>query len=314
MKTGNETGPDGLLLVDKPQGPTSHDVVASVRRLTGLRRIGHTGTLDPMASGLLPLVMGRATRLARFLPHSPKLYEGSFRLGLTTSTDDATGDLLEKHTGPMPAPELVLGAARGFLGRFLQVPPKVSARKVKGQRLYRLARIGRPVTAPPAEVEVFRFELQPTSHGAEWSFVAEVSSGTYIRAIVRDLGAALETGGVLTALRRVSIGPLHVARAVSSPTPDESGAGRLLSAVISPEAMPLVPPPLKLASAEAVRLFLSGSQVALPEGLDPQGVHRILDGREKLLGVGEVLERTVHPRVVLASPDQRDSLAPPLPH
>ena len=133
---------DGLLLIDKPEGPTSHDIVARARARTGQPRIGHTGTLDPMASGLLVLALGRATRLIRYLPGTPKLYTGSLRLGLTTSSDDITGQVLERFEGPFPAPDRVREAAAGFVGRSHQVPPRVSARKVGGERLYRMARRG----------------------------------------------------------------------------------------------------------------------------------------------------------------------------
>ena len=130
---------EGLLLIDKPSGPTSHDIVVAVRRASGQSRIGHAGTLDPLASGLLPLVLGHATRLVRFLPHSPKSYTGTFRLGLRTDSDDVTGRTLDRHAGPLPEPHAVVEAAGALIGRQQQVPPRVSARKVGGQRLYRLA-------------------------------------------------------------------------------------------------------------------------------------------------------------------------------
>ncbi len=292
---------DGLLLIDKPEGPTSHQVVATVRRLTGQRRIGHAGTLDPMASGLLPLVLGRATRLVRFLPHSPKVYEGRLRLGLSTSSDDTTGDVLTRHDGAPPAPDDVLRAARRFRGRFEQTPPAVSARKVGGQRMYRLARQGRPVEAPPREVEVFRLDLEPTEDALEWSFVAEVSAGTYIRAIARDLGRALGTGGALSALRRTAIGPLSVSDAVSPPAPDHGPEG-LLAAVVPTDVMPLDAPVVRIDGQDAVRRFASGAEVELAEDPPRDGPCRITDGSGILLGIAEVAGRRARPKVVLRDP------------
>ena len=188
---------DGLLLIDKSSGPTSHDVVQSVRRLTGQRRVGHAGTLDPLATGLLPVLLGRATRLARFLPHSPKHYEGLLRLGLTTVTDDITGEELTCHAGTLPDPASVAAAAERLQGSHPQIPPAVSARKVGGKRLYRLARQGIRVEAAPRQVDVNRFEIAPVKDDpAQYEFSAEVSGGTYVRALIRDLGAALGCGGV----------------------------------------------------------------------------------------------------------------------
>ena len=125
---------DGLLLVNKPPGPTSHDVVGRIRRCLGQKRVGHAGTLDPMASGLLPLMLGRATRLLRFLPHSPKCYRGTIRLGRTTDTDDVTGRVVAEHPGALPEATAVAESARSLLGRSMQVPPAYSARRVRGKR------------------------------------------------------------------------------------------------------------------------------------------------------------------------------------
>ena len=143
-------GCEGLLLVDKSAGLTSHDVVSRVRRGCQLRRVGHAGTLDPMATGLLPLVLGRATRLVRFLPHSPKEYTGSLRLGVTTNTDDRTGRVLTRHRGPLPEADRVVAAARVLEGTHAQVPPDVSARHIGGRRMYELAREGAKIEAPAA--------------------------------------------------------------------------------------------------------------------------------------------------------------------
>src|SRR5262245_24018300 len=141
---------DGLLIVNKPAGPTSHDVVARLRRVLGERRIGHTGTLDPLATGVLPLVVGRATRLARFMAAGEKTYEAIVQLGWSTDSGDAAGTIIgERHDGPMPSRDAIESALEGFRGTFLQRPPAFSAKKLSGQRSYRLARAGSP-TAPAA--------------------------------------------------------------------------------------------------------------------------------------------------------------------
>jgi tRNA pseudouridine55 synthase len=288
---------EGLLLVDKPQGPTSHDVVALARRLVGQRRIGHAGTLDPMASGLLPLVLGRATRLVRFLPHAPKVYEGRIRFGVTTDTDDVTGTVLSRHGGPLPSHDAVREAALTLVGRIAQVPPSVSARRVGGERLYRLARSGRQVAAAPADVEIYSLDLAPGAGADEWSLVAAVSAGTYVRAIARDLGHRLGCGAALAALRRTAIGPMAVSDALR---PDGNGAAEALARAVVPlEAMPLTPPPVVL-SAEADRdRFGAGLPVPLPDGSPPSGMLRVLSPAPALLGIGESLGGLLHPRVVL---------------
>jgi tRNA pseudouridine55 synthase len=302
-----ETRPEaleGLLLIDKPKGPTSHQVVAAVRKRTGQRRIGHAGTLDPMASGLLPLVLGRATRLVRFLPHSPKVYEGRIRLGLTTATDDVTGEIRSRHDGPWPGGDDVLRAAGRFSGRVMQVPPEVSARKVAGQRLYRLARQGRPVRGPAREVEIGRFDLEPTADPAEWSFVAEVSAGTYLRALARDLGDALGIGGALSALRRTAIGELSVSRAIPIPEPAED-TDRLVKALTPLAEMPLTVPSARLTDATSARLFLSGGEVEIAERPPADGPCRVVDAAGDLLGIALVEGRRARPKVVLGlAPDR----------
>ncbi len=175
---------EGMLLVDKPEGPTSHDVVLQVRRLTGQRRIGHAGTLDPMASGLLPLLLGRATRLLRFLPHSPKTYVGELRLGLRTDTDDITGAVVER-TDRLPAESRVHATAKELEGPGRQVPPAFSARKLGGRRMYDLARRGVEVQAPATDIEVHGFALTATREKDTYRFSAEVSVGTYVRGLRR---------------------------------------------------------------------------------------------------------------------------------
>jgi tRNA pseudouridine55 synthase len=284
---------EGLLLADKPQGPTSHDIVARVRSATGQRRIGHAGTLDPMASGLLPLVLGRATRLVRFLPHSPKEYRGELRLGLTTHSDDITGEVLTRHDGPLPESAAVLRAAEGLVGKLMQVPPAVSARKVGGERSYRLARRGIAVEARAAEVEVDRFDLAPTASPELYEFEAVVSAGTYIRALVRDLGETLGCGGTLASLRRTRIGPLEPAPGL---TFDRES---LRKALIPLEGMELVPERWPLEREEDAARFLQGGAVSAgPDGPDGE-LFTVLAPNGLLLGIAEMKRGSLHPRVVL---------------
>ena len=200
--------------MDKPAGPTSHDVVARVRRVFGIRAVGHAGTLDPFATGLLVLVLGAATRLARFVEAEPKTYLATARLGVRTATDDATGEVVERtEPAAWPPVAAVERELERFVGTQPQRPPAYSAKLVGGQRSYRLARKGADVALEPVEVTVHRIGLTDYRPPLV-SFRATVSSGTYVRALGRDLGTALGTGAHLTALRREAIGGFHVAQAV----------------------------------------------------------------------------------------------------
>lgn len=295
--------PEGLLLVDKCAGVTSHDMVAMVRRLTGQRRTGHAGTLDPFATGLLPMMLGRATRLIRFLPSSPKVYEGVLELGRTTSSDDTTGETLTGHAGPLPSPEQVLEAAAGFTGAISQVPPAVSARKIDGQRMYRLARRGETVEAPASRVQVFEFSLTGTDRPDAWAFVARVSPGTYIRALARDLGERLGCGGVLAALRRTAIGPLKVENAVPlKDRADPEQVPDLSSRIVPLDDLPLDLSRFELGSAREAALFASGGRLILPDRYQPGQMLQVTGPEGALLGVGENAGGVLQPRVVLPPP------------
>ena len=200
----------GLVVVDKAAGMTSHDVVARVRRLAGTRKVGHAGTLDPMATGVLLLGVNRATRLLGHLMLTEKAYDATVRLGAGSSTDDAEGEL-----GPVASTEHlteddVRSAAGAFVGTLQQVPSAVSAIKVDGQRAYARVRAGEDVQLASREVTVHELVVTDVRREGEWVDVdlsVRCSSGTYVRAIARDLGAALGTGGHLTALRRTAVGP-----------------------------------------------------------------------------------------------------------
>jgi tRNA pseudouridine55 synthase len=210
------TAPGGLVIVDKPAGWTSHDVVARIRKLAGTRRVGHAGTLDPMATGVLVVGVEKATRLLGYLALTEKEYTGTIRLGQTTDTDDADGAVLAVVPAVKIGEDELLRAARTLTGKISQVPPGVSAIKVGGRRSYQLARAGQAPALEARAVTVSRFEVTAV-RGHEDLVDVDVavtcSSGTYIRALARDLGAALGVGGHLTALRRTRVGPYLVSQA-----------------------------------------------------------------------------------------------------
>jgi len=214
--------PSGLVIVDKPAGLTSHDVVARVRRLAGTRRVGHAGTLDPMATGVLVVGVEKATRLLGHLALTQKQYSGTVRLGQTTDSDDADGQILVQVPATGVTPAALSAAAATLTGEIQQVPPGISAIKVGGQRAYRLTREGRPPELPARPVTVAALEIMAVRElSSERGDLLDVdidvtcSSGTYIRAIARDLGAALGVGGHLTVLRRTRVGPYLVADAAT---------------------------------------------------------------------------------------------------
>ena len=205
----------GLVVVDKPGGITSHDVVAQVRRLAGTRKVGHAGTLDPMATGVLVLGINRATRLLGHLTLTDKAYDATVRLGVTTTTDDAEGDVVDTKPTDALTENWVKDALASFVGEIDQVPSAVSAIKVDGRRAYARVRDGEQVDLPARRVTVHSIEVVSTSldrRGLPVTLDIEVrcSSGTYIRAIARDLGATLGVGGHLTALRRTAVGPFLI--------------------------------------------------------------------------------------------------------
>jgi tRNA pseudouridine55 synthase len=208
--------PDGLLVIDKPAGWTSHDVVARCRRLGGTRKVGHAGTLDPMATGVLVLGIGRATRLLGHLALATKAYEATFRLGQTTVTDDAEGEALASVDASRLRDGEIAAALGAFRGDIDQVPSSVSAVKVAGERAYARVRNGEQVVLRARQVRVSELVLLSTTRDAGFADVAvrvECSSGTYVRALARDLGVALGVGGHLTRLRRTRVGPFTTSAA-----------------------------------------------------------------------------------------------------
>jgi tRNA pseudouridine55 synthase len=208
--------PDGLVIVDKPAGWTSHDVVGRMRRLAGTRRVGHAGTLDPMATGVLVLGVEKATRLLGHLALTRKVYEATVRLGQSTLTDDAEGEVIASASADQVSDEAINAAIEPLTGEIMQVPSSVSAIKVNGVRSYARVRSGDEVKLAARPVTVHRFEVHTIRRVARFVDVdvtVECSSGTYIRALARDLGAALAVGGHLTALRRTEVGPYGLGQA-----------------------------------------------------------------------------------------------------
>ena len=204
------SGKDGLVIVDKPGGMTSHDVVARIRRLAGTKRVGHAGTLDPMATGVLVVGVEKATRLLGYLALTEKQYDATIRLGQSTSTDDAEGELTGGASAADLMPQALAVAVQGLTGEIEQVPPAVSAIKVDGQRAYKLTRAGAAPDLKPRPVTVHEFTvtaIRPADGGLlDVDATVRCSSGTYIRALARDLGNNLGTGGHLTRLRRTRVG------------------------------------------------------------------------------------------------------------
>lgn len=209
-----ESALHGLILVDKPAGWTSHDAVARARRITGQRRIGHTGTLDPMATGLLVLCLGQATRLVEYLTGHDKRYTGEIVLGRTTSTDDAQGETLAEAVPPEVGERLLRELEERFSGPILQLPPAVSAIKVGGRRAYAIARAGGEPRLQPRRVVIHRLALESRAPG-RLGIDVRCGAGTYIRSLARDIGAVLGCGAHLGSLRRHTAGPFAVEAAVT---------------------------------------------------------------------------------------------------
>jgi len=284
------------VLVDKPEGPTSHDIVQRVRRAYGTRAVGHTGTLDPFATGLLVVLLGRATRLARFVEAQPKRYLAVARLGVTTETDDPTGAVTATHEVAALEEAAVRDALLALRGEGRQRPPVYSAKRVQGERSYNRARRGAAVELAQVPVTVHDLELL-SWRNPELRFRVTVSAGTYVRALARDLGERLGVGAHLIALRREAIGPLSV---------DDAVAGDALE-----QRPPLLPPIAVLpdmprASLDATGLAAvgHGRPVALPPGAAPNAgldggseVALLYEGR--LVAVAALRSGSLHPIVVL---------------
>ncbi|MFC5907423.1 tRNA pseudouridine(55) synthase TruB [Streptacidiphilus monticola] len=263
------TGPDGLVIVDKPAGITSHTVVSRIRRLAGTRKVGHAGTLDPMATGVLVIGCEKATRLLGHLALTSKTYEATIRLGQATVTDDAEGEVTAATDAAGVAADAVAAGIAALTGDIRQVPSKVSAIKIDGRRSYALVRGGEDVELAARPVTVSRFDLlarrdavaEDGTKVVDLDVVVDCSSGTYIRALARDLGAALGVGGHLTALRRTRVGAygLDVARTLEQLEEDFAPAVLPL-----PDAASAAFPRWDVTDEQA-RLIANGVRIAAPE-------------------------------------------------
>jgi tRNA pseudouridine55 synthase len=255
-------GLDGVLVVNKPVGPTSHDVVATARRTLGLRRIGHTGTLDPQASGVLPLVLGAATRLAQYLTASDKEYDATVRFGIETDSYDTAGRLT-RETGEVPSALDLVSALDRFRGAFTQVPPAFSAKKVDGDRAYDRARQERPVALAPVPVVTHRLELlrfEPPC--ADLRVVC--SAGFYVRALAHDLGQLLGTGAVLAGLVRRRSGGFSLADAVAFEELAQAALNTVAPRVVPMERL-LPEWPGRQLTEEGLRKIANGQEVGPAE-------------------------------------------------
>ena len=306
---------DGLIVIDKPSGPSSHDVVARMRRVLGERRVGHTGTLDPMATGVLPLVVGRATRLARFMNAGGKSYEAVVRLGVSTDTADAQGEPVgAAFSGALPSRDTIDRALDAFRGTFLQQPPAFSAKKIGGERSYKLARATHGRGRLPEATQVTAFQLNLVGFEGDLVTLAlECSSGFYVRSLAHDLGQALGTGAHLAALRRTRSGNATLAGAIPLEAA-EADRARARAAVLPLPAMLLELRAVAL-TPEGVRHALQGRDLG-PRDLglgiwdsedksripNPESLYvRMLDSAGALVGIAEPSKTPglLHPSVVL---------------
>jgi tRNA pseudouridine55 synthase len=279
---------DGLLLLDKPVGISSHDAVLRARRATGEKRIGHGGTLDPFATGLLVLLLGRATRLLSWMPGEPKVYEATIAFGAETDTDDLHGQHVRE--APVPSTDAILAAIPQLSGTIQQVPSTYSAKRIDGERAYALARSGAAVALPAVPVTVRRWELEPL-RGNLLDVRITCGAGTYVRALARDLGRLTNSAAHLTALRRVASGPFVVDHA--TPVNDLTD-----HATVRPplEALPQLP--RVTLDDDEVRRVIRGLAVQRTDA--PEGTRvALIDERMQLIAAGEAKAGQWWPRVVM---------------
>jgi tRNA pseudouridine55 synthase len=288
-------GPDGFLVVDKEPGWTSHDVVAKTRGILGTRKVGHSGTLDPPATGVLVLGVGRATRLLRFITELPKTYLATMVLGSETTTLDAEGEVTANYDMAGATLDQVRDAASGFVGEIQQIPPMVSAVRVDGRRLHDLAREGKEVERKPRPVVVYSIDVEPTDDESVFLLEVRCGSGTYIRSLAADIGTALGGGAHVGTLRRTAVGSFteDVARPIDKPEllPMADGMRDRPRVVVSGDSL----------AAVCHGKVLEREQIGI--GPDQVGPWAVVDADGNLLAVYQAHKgSTVKPAVVVAAP------------
>ena len=298
---------DGLLLVDKHAGCTSHDIVASARKILRQKKIGHCGTLDPAATGLLLLTVGRATRLTRFLIRAPKVYLGAARLGIVTDTYDTTGETVAENKVEGVSVDKIRSTMSTFVGSYLQAPPAYSAKKVGGVKLYEMARRGEEVPEIRKEVTVYDFHMtEDWADGKDVEFQLGCSSGTYARSLAHELGEALGCGAALSALRRTKIGAFTIDDAVTLEALREAkDAGGPIAAWIPFDEIPL--PFGEITTDVQQERRIQHGQTVMARNIDGDEGDwvKIMNEQRRLIAVGAVVERigngnmgVIQPKVV----------------
>ena len=286
----------GFLNLDKPFDWTSHDCVAKTRKLLGIKKVGHAGTLDPAATGVLPIAIGKATRLLQYLP-SDKAYKATIRLGVQTTTDDLQGEIISQQSVTELNLETVKTALKQFQGKIEQIPPSFSAIQIDGKRLYDLARKGEKVEAPVRNVEIFNLDILDWREGEfpELDVNIACGSGTYIRAIARDLGAILDTGGTLAALQRTVSSGFNLADSITLAELEAKLEAEEFQPIIT-DAPLLHLPEITLPATEA-RRWCQGQKISVDKQVSE--ILRVYNEQRLFLGIAELKEELLIPRMVL---------------
>jgi tRNA pseudouridine55 synthase len=289
---------NGLLILDKPGGMTSHDVVARVRRATGEQSVGHLGTLDPMATGVLPLLLGKYTRLAQFFGTSEKAYAGTIRFGFATDTYDAEGQLVGEKRAVALTLDAVRAEAAKFVGEIEQMPPPFSAKKVEGKPAYKLARAGKNPELKPVRIAVGAFAIESVE-GDTARFSMRISAGGYVRAIAHAMGQGLGCGAHLASLRRTAAGPFTLEQALTLEDVETLAAEGKLEEGMPHPRMLLPEMPAVMGDEQTVGRIRNGMQVNLPE-YSGAALVKIFEGQRELAAVGKRVAGTLfQPFVVL---------------
>ena len=289
---------NGLFVIDKPTGMTSHDVVSRLRRIAGEKSIGHLGTLDPMATGVLPLLLGRYTRLAQFFNSAEKAYTGTIRFGFATDTYDADGEAVGPSIQVQMTLERIREAARGFRGEMQQVPPPFSAKKIGGTPAYKLARAGKPVELKAAAVVIESFEITALE-GDEASFAMNISAGGYVRSVAHELGQTLGCGAHLSSLRRTRAGAftLAEARTLEELQPLTGNLAGLEEMSVHPREL-LPEMPSVTADERTIGRMRNGGQANLPE-FSSAPLVKVFAGQRELFAIATRVAGTLFQPIVV---------------